>query len=287
MARNPWRAAEDSDFGAFRPQRGRFAPVLMGVMVAAIATFIAAYYVPLYRAHRLLGDQHRALSQKSQALSQKAQKLEADLEVASRARRELEAERLQRETASKAEGERLDRLRSELAAKLDRYVKKGSIALAPSAGVLVVALDENLILVPQKLDVLPGGRVILCDVAKIAGARGAGPIRVFSTVGESAAVTKEYPTAWALSAARAASVVQTLSGPCSVGEPLLTAVGAGKTDVFAAALSGAKLPAARIEMEIGVAPTKGQGSLPEGSVSSGSPPDPPPGSAPHASSPLR
>jgi chemotaxis protein MotB len=247
MARNPWRAAADSDVGAFRPQRGRWTPVLMGLLVAAIATFIAAYHVPLFRAHRLLRDQHRALSQKWQAQSQKTQKLEADLDVAGRARKELEAERQQRETVAKADGERVERLRADLAAKLDRYIKKGNIALAPSAGSLVVALDENLIVVPQKIDVSPGGRVILCDVAKIAGGR---PIRIWSSVGESAVLSKDYPTVWALSAARAASVVQTLSGQCSVAEPLLAAVGAGKTDAFAAALSGAKVPAARIELEI-------------------------------------
>src|SRR5882757_451007 len=110
-----------SELGPYGKSAGtNWARVFVLLLLVFMATFIAAYYLPLYRAAQKLSEQFRELSQKSQGLSDASQKAQSDLKSVTAERDQLRAEHDQRERATKTEGDRLERLRADLSTKLDR-----------------------------------------------------------------------------------------------------------------------------------------------------------------------
>ncbi len=221
------------------------------MFVAVVAVGIAAYFVPLYRAHALLLEQYRDLSQKSQKQAQKLAQTETDLEAAKRTRDQHEAERKQREVAAKADGDRLELVRGELAPRLDKAASKGlALVWLPDRSGLVIGIDESLVLVPLKGKVSPDGPGLLCDIGKVAGAAGSLSLRAIHTAGKSGRAPAPFESVFAWSAARAGAVAQALA-QCGGKEPMrIVAVGAAKQDPYGDLLAAGKLPPARIEVAI-------------------------------------
>src|SRR5262245_12317996 len=110
MARKAaWEDMADADLGPYAKSRGtRGGRVLAGLLFVVIATFVAAYYLPLYRSHQKLAEQYRELGQRSQGLSETVGRLEGELKTVAAARDELQAEHDQRARASKASDEQRD-----------------------------------------------------------------------------------------------------------------------------------------------------------------------------------
>jgi len=255
MARKAaWEDLVEADLGPYgKPRGARWGRVFFGLILVASATFVAAYYLPLYRAHQKLGQQYRELGQRAQTLSDSVNRAQLELKTATEQRDQLQAEHDQRDSAKKADADRLERVRAALSAKLDKVVKKGSAALLVNGGTLLVAFDSASLFQPQKLDFSPAGRALLCDVVKSGEPLS---LAVRDSLGEesteASALTKLYPTPWALSAARAAAVAQALEGDCSFPAAQISATGSGKHDPWAAQLASAKLPADRLEIELKV-----------------------------------
>lgn len=252
MARKAaWEDLADADLGPYGKSRGtRWGRVFGGLLFVAVATFVAAYYLPLYRAHQKLADQYRELGQQAQSLSDTSSKLKLELKAASDSRDQLQAEHDSRANAQKATTDQLERTRVALSTKLDKFVKKGNAALLASAGSLFVAFDSAVLFLPQRLDLSPAGRALLCDVAKTSEAK-AFSVRAALAPGSVAppALAVTYPTAWALSAGRAAAVAQTLEQGCAVPASALSATGNGNQPLR----PGLKLSGDPIELEIGLA----------------------------------
>lgn len=252
MARKAaWEDA--SDLGPYaKSGRTSWGRVFVLVLAVGMGTFVAAYYLPLFRAQQKLSEQYRDLSQKSQGLSDAAQKAEAELKSVSAERDQLRAEHDQRENAKKTEGVALERVRTDLSTKLDKLVKKGSALVLGSAagGGALVALDAAALFMPLKLDLSPVGKALLCDVGK--SAQGL-PLRINGSMAEDATVPAafegSFDNAWALSAARAAAVAAALEDRCAIAGASLSAVGNGKHDPFQAQLVSLKAPE-RIVIEI-------------------------------------
>ncbi|MEI9953276.1 MAG: OmpA family protein [Pseudomonadota bacterium] len=244
-----WEDLADSDLGPYGKSRGtRWGRVFAGLLFVSGATFVAAYYLPLYRAHQKLAEQYRELGQRSQALSETVNKAQSELKTATESRDQLQAERDSRESAKKSTGEQQERVRVALSAKLDKFVKKGNAALLVSAGSLFVAFDSALLFLPQKLELTPTGRTLLCDVAKTSEAKA---LTVRASLAGSAvppALAISYPNAWALSAGRAAAVAQALEQACSFPAAQLSATGNGSQQP----LAGLKLTGDPIELEVGL-----------------------------------
>ena len=241
----------EADLGPYGKSRGtRWGRVFFGLFFVATATFVAAYYVPLYRVHQRLDAQYRELSQRSQALSDSASKAQADLKAMTEQRDRLQAEHDQLESARKGEGDKLEQLRLALAAKLDKFSKKGSAAVLVHGSALFVALDGSLAFQPQKVDVSPAGHAVLCDVAKTPEVKF---IAVRGSLADGsevpAALASSYPGPIQFSAARAAAVAQVLQVSCGVPAAQLSATGNGKRDPLAAQL-GALKPDDRVELEL-------------------------------------
>ncbi len=250
MARKAaWQDMADADLGPYGKSRGtRWGRVFAGLLFVAGATFIAAYYLPLYRAHQKLAEQYRELGQRSQGLAESASRAQGELKAAIEARDQLQAERDLRDSAKKSTGEQQERAKIALSSKLDKYLKKGNAALLVSAGSLFVALDSAVLFLPQKLDLTPTGRALLCDVAKTSEAK-ALTVRASVAAGSVVppALAVNYPNAWALSAGRAAAVAQALEQTCSFPAAQLSATGNGSQQPVA----GLKLTGDPVELELG------------------------------------
>ena len=253
MARKArWEDLAESELGPYGKQGGsRWARVLAGLLFVAGATFVFAYYLPLYRAHAQLSKQYRDLGDRTQTLTNTVQGTERNLKTASARIDELQAERDQRDGVKHQRAEQIERVRTLLSTKLDKYLKKGTLALVSGDGTLLVGLDAASLFLPQKLDLTPAAQALLCDVAKTSEPQA---VTVRDAVGESsvaqAALAKSYPSTWAWSAARAAAVAQALEGGCSIPAARISATGGGKHDPWAAQLASSKLPADRVVLEL-------------------------------------
>jgi chemotaxis protein MotB len=250
MARKAaWEDLAEDDLGPYaKPLARRWGRLFVGLLLVTCATFVAAYYLPLYRAHQQLGDQYREASQRTQSLADSLARANAELKATAAQRDQLQAERDQRSVAQKTDSARQESVRAALSSKLDKFLKKGSAELVPSASSLLVAFSSSLLFQPQKLDLTPTARILLCDVAKSADAKA---LAVRDSVADSAALSaplaKSYPSSWAFSAARAAVVTEALEVGCAVPASQLSAIGQGKSDPFATSF---KLPGERIELEL-------------------------------------
>lgn len=232
----------------------RWVRLVPALLLVASATFVAAYYVPLRRAHVLLLEEQRKSNERGKDLEQTLSQVRGELQAKTAQLEKIEAERQQTEAAKKSSVERVEQLKTELAAKLDKQIKKGTAALAVADGQAFIVLPETAVFLPYKVDVSPQGRVLLCQVASTVAAVGPAPIRVGAVSGPPDLVPpvlqRDYPTPWALSAARAASVAQALQEACSVPGARLSAVGHAEHDPAGAALGETKLPAERVEISI-------------------------------------
>jgi chemotaxis protein MotB len=252
MARKAaWEDLADSDLGPYgsKPRGSRWGRVFTGLLVLGFGTFVAAYYLPLYRAQQKLSDQYRELSQKSQSLSDGASKAQADLKTVSAERDQLQAEHDQRDHAQKNDASEQQRAHDAVSAKLDKAIKKNAAAVVSDGSTLIVALDSALLFQPQKLDLAPSAVSLLCDVLKSAAAKS---VMVSDALAPGAALpaalAKTFATPWALSAARAAAVAEALVDKCSLPAAQLSATGSADHDQFGAQLASSKLPADRVEL---------------------------------------
>ncbi len=249
MARLPaWaEEPEQNAFAARAPSApgSRFKRVLVGLTVVGVATFVAAYYLPLYRAHQSLTGEQRTLSQKIEGLEASLGTTKRELESVSREKSELAAERDKRDGATKAGAEKVASLKKDLEAKLEKAISRGGVALTVSGESVIIGVGEASMFVPSKSDVSPKGKALLCDVAKAAQGR---PLAL-------GGVSPEAPPAadsiWQFTAGRAASAAAILESKCGVSAQKLSAAGRGAQSSPEAMREFGKLPS---RLEIAVTP---------------------------------
>jgi len=237
----------DADLGPYAKSRGtRWGRVFAGLLFVAVATFVAAYYLPLYRSHQKLAEQYRELGQRSQGMSETVSRLESELKTVTLARDELQAERDQRARASQTTDEQRDRVRASLSLKLDKYLKNHSAALPTSSGPLLVTFNSAQLFLPQKVELTTVARALLCDVAKASEAKS---IAVRASLAADSvvppALAGSYPSPWALTGARAAAVAQALQA-CAASAKL-SATGNGSEPL----VPGLELAGDPLALEIG------------------------------------
>jgi len=255
MARNPW--ADDPETKAMRSERGSapWAGLLVGVALVACGTFIFAYYVPLYRAHETLSSSHGRIMQQIKSLEDTLTQAQATLKSEIAKRETLEAEKRQRESAVKSSAGELESVKATLGQKLEGPISKKQGGVALDGDRLVVVLGSNALFSTGKVDVSGAGKNALCEIGKAAGPR---PVRVEASTddgGVPALLKLKYTNEFALSAAAAASVANTLEDKCSVKATQLSASGYANKPPRKA-LEGAKIGGLRVEIEIGGAEKK-------------------------------
>lgn len=255
MGKSPWQDS-DPDVQAMRssmrPSGGnRWGRIVLLLVIVASVTFVAAYYVPLLRAHGDLTAEHRRVADKVQSAEREVTSARTELKSSREKLAALQAERQAQQAVNfqpignTPSTEKLDAARVQLTALLDKHVKKGLAVVALQDGQLLVALADALVFAPRKLDVTPAGRALLCQLAKTSD----GALRVVGTdTGQKPppGLAQRYPSAWMLRGARAGSVVEVLENKCSVPAARLSAAGSAKAS---AKLGGAKPPAQHLELQ--------------------------------------
>ncbi len=249
MGKSPW---DDDSVPSFaRPKAGstRWGRVFGGVAFVVIATFVGAYYLPLFRAHDTLSAEHRRLSEQSQTLQRSLNEVQAELKATKARRDELEQAEKEREAAKSGRSSELESLRSELKSKLERYAKKGQVELGSREGRTVLAVPDAALFPAGKLEVSHAGKQLLCDVAKAAGKKPLTVVALDASEQPAPALASKYSSVLEVRAARGAAVAETLSSKCDL-EPSAVRVelGLGAPPLT---LDGAKVAPVRIELVVG------------------------------------
>lgn len=260
MARNPW--ADDPDPMAARvsrrSQRGSapWAGLFIGLLLVGTGTFVFGFYLPLYRAHQSANSSYERIMQQVRSLEDTLSKAQAALKAEIAKRETLEAEKRQREGASKSSAGELDSVRATLAQKLDGPISKKQAGVAVDGDRLVVVLGSNALFSTGKLEVSSAGKSLLCDIGKAAGPRMVRVEAATDSDGVPALLKLKYTNAWALTGAAASSVANVLEEKCSVKGSLLSASGYAGNKAPHRALQGTKIGGLRLEIEIGGAERK-------------------------------
>jgi flagellar motor protein MotB len=255
MGKAPWESAVgDADLqavGAGLRSGGssRWGRVLGWAAGIIGLTVLLAFYVPLSQAHGELLEQHKVLVGKAKELEQSVIKANTAQKAAENRSDELDAREKQKQAQAAALKQRSDSARSALSVLLQKHAKKGFAGLGTSADGLVVALADNLVFEPRKLEVSSDGQTLLCEIQKASAGR---PLKVTAVVDPKASIPQlkqKYGGQWELSSARVASAAEVLESKCGVARARLSSGSLAPTQTKAA-FEGAKPPPAHVAIEI-------------------------------------
>jgi chemotaxis protein MotB len=216
MARHSW---ETDAAVAPRSGSGRVRRVLIGLLVIGLATFVAAYYVPLLRAHQALTRLSQESTSKAEVLDQKVKKLETDLAAATGERDKLSQAEKERASTSKDGKDRLAAIESDLNAGLKKYAGKGTVTVAATDAFVRVSIRSDLLFPGDKPELNLTGASALCDVARAAGAH-----RLDVVLGTQSLVAPVGESAWASASEAAGRVATYLEQRCGRRTALTIAV---------------------------------------------------------------
>lgn len=234
MGRNDWEDVDDDLAALAGRSRSKLSvkqiwPQLLGI---AGVTFATAYYLPMHRAHRALTNQHAVALQRSDELGHQLEQTQEKLRKSEQRAGELARKVDAADARAKRRAEELSALKERLSSALARPMRSGAVAIAEGDRGVVVSIAPGDVFLPNKLDVSPKGKDLICDVARAAGEQEL-------NVSASAAARELAPPAlrlalrnrWALGGAKAAAVVDTLEKGCRVPVARLqSAAPAGSTD---------------------------------------------------------
>jgi chemotaxis protein MotB len=183
--------------------------VLVGLVFIGLATFVAAYYVPLLRAHQALTKRSQESVTKADALEQQVKKLQTDLGAASSERDRLAAAEKDRASSSSQGKDRLTAIESDLNAGLKKYAGKGTITVAQGDDAVRVSIKSDLLFPNDKPELNLTGAAALCDVSRAAGTH-----RVDVVLGTQSIIPPAGDSAWAIAAEAAGRVATYLEQRC-------------------------------------------------------------------------
>jgi chemotaxis protein MotB len=188
---------------------GRGWRILALLVVIGAATFVAAYYLPLYRAHDQLRAEYTKLSQAATSDRRKLADTAKALQSVSSRRDQLEEQRRAVEKERSARSKRLERVARDLEARLSTAIAKKLIRVELREGALSVSLAGRAFFARSGDQLSAGGKKLLCLVA-----RSAGPlryeIRTLASAGTAPGAGAQTALALAVSAAG------TLTDSCQV-----------------------------------------------------------------------
>jgi chemotaxis protein MotB len=216
MARSEWEAELEGVAGK-RSGGSKFGRFLVAVLVVGGGTFVAAYYVPLLRAHRALTALYGQTKDHAHSMAQKLAEAESALKTTAAERDGLKEQERQRDTDAQSRQKRTDVLASELSEKLKKHFDKARLTLSTAGDRVNLSVAEGVLFAPGKDEPSAPGTALLCDVAKAAGSR---PLRVRASVGGEPAAGAGK--AWGARATVAARVADALAEKCTVPKERLS-----------------------------------------------------------------
>jgi len=222
MGKKDWQNLDsNADFSAvaLTPNRGRGWRILSGVLFVASATFAAAYYLPLYRAHASLSREYRTLSTESTTQHKQLTETLDTLKQVS-----AERDHLNQIAASKKSGDALvhdaEKLEHDVQAALKKYLGKGKVQISRDKEKLRVSLSAPALVHATTGELTNTGKKMLCQLGgelKSANAH-------VAIQGYAEPVAGNPAAAWKLAAVRAAVATQLVSETCGVDPHRVEAV---------------------------------------------------------------
>lgn len=249
MGKPSWEAAmSEPDLAGLRSGGQKSWPRVVAWVLGIIGvTVVLALYLPLSSAHGELLAQHKTVVEKAKELEKNVLQANTALRAAEARRDELEAHEQKKQAQVAALKQRSESARAAISAVLQK--RKAGAALGTGPDSVVVALADNLVFAPGKLDVKPDGQQLLCELQKASGGRS---ITVTAQVDPKAALPglkQKYPEIWGLSGARAASVAEVLESKCGAQRAKLS-TGTLSPGASKATFEGAKPGPAQVALEI-------------------------------------
>ncbi len=242
MARRAaWEDIDPAEHGPYHRHgsgQGRWLGV--GLLAIGTATFVGAFYVPLYRAHDALSREHTAVVDQLESTHAALIRTQSEL---TRMRQESDVLRQSRDGAVAAARARADGLRRELAGgAIERLSKKDALSVSTSETAVLLSFDPASVFLSRDTVVSNAGRKAICEVIRVVGKTTSIHVHDFLTGGAPvpSGFTSSYPTAWSFTAARAAGVAEALEEDCGVPGAVLRATGDAKQDRFEAALGAGR-----------------------------------------------
>ncbi|MDQ2643997.1 MAG: hypothetical protein M3020_09295 [Myxococcota bacterium] len=249
MGKPSWEAAmSETDLEGPRSGGQRSWPRVVAWVLGIVGlTVLLGFYLPLSSAHAELLAQHKSVVEKAKELEKTVLQANTALRAAEARRDELEAHEQKQQAQASALKQRSESVHAALGAVVQK--RKGGAALGTGPHSVVVALADNLVFAPGKLDVKPDGQQLLCELHKASAGR---PLTVTAQVDPKAALAglkQKYPEIWGLSAARAASVAEVLESKCGASRAKL-ATGTLAPAASKVSFEGAKPGPAQVALEI-------------------------------------
>ena len=251
MGKNPWE--EDPDVAALAASMRAKSPkrwlrLFIGLLLVAGATFVAAYYIPLHRAHDKLRDEFQQLSERRRVLDQALADKEREFKKLEAEKATLQGKVDELDAADETRQKQLEDLRVSISSKL-RGLETKRLAASTLAGERVrISLSNRAVFSPNTLTISKQTTSTLCDIA---GAARGSQIRVVSVTSGSeapSALAAKYASRRELSAARAAVVTDALEESCKVAGARMEPI--GWLEDGDAKQWGIALPAIAIELSL-------------------------------------
>jgi chemotaxis protein MotB len=213
MRKKDWQNLDGNEALAemrLSPHRGRVWRILSGVLFVASATFIAAYYLPLYRAHASLTREYRTLS--TEATTQHKQLTETldTLKQISTERDQLSQVVGSTQRNSSALVHEAENFEHDLSTSLKKYIGKGKLQVSRDKEKLRLSLASPALVHATSGDLTDTGKKVLCQV-------GSGLKRTSARIvvqGHGASTPSNAATTWKIANARASVAAQLMIESC-------------------------------------------------------------------------
>jgi flagellar motor protein MotB len=215
MGRKEWQQMDsNSDLAAIgiSAHRGRGWRIFSGFLLVGTATFAAAYYLPLFRAHASLSREYRTLAKQANTQHQQLTDTVETLKKLTTDCDKLKDAVGKQQTTSNKLAVQADSLERSLQAPLKKYLGSGKLQLERRQENLKVTLASPAMLSATGANLTDAGKKALCvlgDALKTADVRiqiqGLGPAPPANSAHN-----------WSIAAARAGTAAQLLTESCGI-----------------------------------------------------------------------
>jgi chemotaxis protein MotB len=213
MASKDWQRMDSIDeIATISGNRGRGWRIFSVILLVGTGAFVAAYYLPLYRAHTTLVDKFQSLSREANTQhKQLTETLDTLKQVAAERDHLAESSRKEQEAGS-ARASQVDSIERELRTQLKKFIGPAKLGMEQQKGKLVFTLASPALVAKTGGALAEAGKSVICVIGAAAKAANLG-IQIHTAVASSVDIKA---TDWQVSALRAGNAAQQLVGKCGV-----------------------------------------------------------------------
>lgn len=221
----------DPDLMALRRRRFPLTGVLLLLALIGTGGFVAGMYLPLQKAHRELAGKYESLAKSSRSVTDELTRTQEQLKGVEQDRSKLQSAVSANDERTKGASQRGNDLSQKLETALDKRVKQKTATLAQADNTVSVRIPSGALFTANGVGVSRPGAQLLCEVAKaMPTSEVTLTVAVHAANAEvPAALTKNYKTAWDVTAAQAAAAAQVLTKQCGVAAAHVVASAHGES----------------------------------------------------------